>query len=401
MLLSNEQKRYFLNLTPDDITAEFIINNFADKSEIKDGKVVIIPSKYKTNDTMVLEKNEYFNSEKITTNLGLFIYNKLIIEKNLSEITGYVNTTITSKVHEQIESKITNALLNDNITVETMVEYLDTLEWLTKQFNSVFSGSFTMKTLKPVPSAIKLRDKLIKENKDKLEKGDIVTAVNIENEVKAEAKKVLKNDVGMDLYDSGARGSFDNNYKNIALMRGPVFNPTTGKWDTVQSNFMEGIDKGDIPSYGNSVVTSAYPKAVGTQVSGYLSKQLIAALQTIMLDKPGSDCGTKNHIDVLVTPWIKKDLMYRYIKSGNSYILLDETNIDKYMNTRVKLRSPMYCESEKLCSICAGKMYEKLGIENIGLTSSKVSTTILNLNMKKFHNSTASLYKIDLNKLTL
>ena len=165
MLLSNEQKRYFLNLTPDDITAEFIINNFADKSEIKEGKVVIIPSKYKTNDMMVLEKNEYFNSEKITTNLGLFIYNKLIIEKNLSEITGYVNTTITSKVHEQIESKITNALLNDKITVDIMVEYLDTLEWLTKQFNSVFSGSFTMKTLKPVPSAIKLRDKLIKENK--------------------------------------------------------------------------------------------------------------------------------------------------------------------------------------------------------------------------------------------
>jgi len=402
-ILTNEQKQFFLNLKPDDITAEFIETNFADRSIVdkETKKFRVIPSKYKTYDTFTLEKGEYFNKEKITTNIGLFIYNKLIIEESFSDIVGYINTPINAKTHSGIEDKLSKALLTDKITVEDMAKYLNRTQWLGYQFNSIFSGSFTMKILKPDANVIKLRDKLIKENKKELDDGNVVTAVKVEEEVKALARKEMKDDPGMDLYNSGAKGSFDNNYKNIAVMKGPVFNPTTGKWDMVQSNFMEGIRKEEIPSYGTAIITGAYPKAVGTQTSGYFSKQLTAAFQGIVLDAPGSDCGSKGYLEITITPWVKQDLMYRNIIENGKIVHLDETNIDKYMNKTVKLRSPMYCTSDNLCRVCAGSMYDKLGIDNIGLTASKVSSTMLNLNMKKFHNSTASIKKIDLKTITL
>jgi hypothetical protein len=142
-------------------------------------------------------------------------------------------------------------------------------------------------------------------------------------------------------------------------------------------------------------------KAVGTQVSGYLSKQITAAMQTVVLDKPGSDCGTKGSLKIVITPYLKNDFKYRYMVEGSKLIYLDESNIDKYINREVKMRSPMYCVGDKICSKCAGEMYYKLGLTNIGLTSTRVSSTLLNLSMKKFHDATIKTTKVDINTIVI
>ena len=400
-VVSSEYKKYLLSLKPNDINKEFIEKNFVDTC-VKEGNTVkVIPSKVKTSDTFVLEKGEYFNTEKVTTNVGLFIFNKFLIEESFSTVVGYVNEPVTDSVMGKIDAKLSNALLNDKITVAERVKFLNKLEWISKQFNSVLASSFTMKTIKPVKKVIEERDRLIKENKDRLDSGDVTAAVEIESKVLALAKEELKGDPGMDLYDSGARGSFKNNYKSNSVMKGPVFNPTTGKWDFVGVSFIEGIERKDIPTCANSVVTGAYPKAVGTQVGGYQSKQFLAAFQGIVLDESGSDCGTKLYLDVKLTNDIKRDVLYRYILDAGKLVLLTDDNIDKYVGKVVKMRSPMYCKGDKICSKCAGVMFEKLGIKNVGLTTTKVTTTLLNKNMKKFHDSSVDLLPIDLNDIVI
>jgi muramidase (phage lysozyme) len=140
-------------------------------------------------------------------------------------------------------------------------------------------------------------------------------------------------------------------------------------------------------------------KAVGTKVSGYLSKQITAAMQTVVLDNKDSDCGTKGYLTMLLTPDLKNDMMYRYIIENNKLVLINDKNIESYMNREVKLRSPMYCISDKICNKCAGDMYYKLGLKNLGLTATRVSSSLLNLSMKKFHDSTVNTTKVDINKL--
>jgi hypothetical protein len=397
--LPDNEKAYLLKLKPQDITFDLLVDLFGDSYDAATRKEK--PSRIRTDDEFVLEANEYINKTKVTTNAGLFIYNKLIVERDLAHVLGYVNEAINSGQLGKIEDKLSKALLNDKLTSEAMASYLNRTQWLSKQFHSVVSGSFTMNTLKPLPSVMKERDKLIKENKAKLDSGDVITSVKIEKQLLKMADEQLKNDPGLDLYKSGARGSFGNNFKTISVMKGPIFNPTTGSYDIIESNFMEGIRKEDIPAYGNAIITGAYPKAIGTATSGYFSKQIIAALQAVQLDKKGSDCGTKGVLDAVIHPGAEKDFLYRYVMEGEKKVLIDESNIAKYTGRKIKLRSPMYCTSKKLCRTCAGLMYEKLDIQNVGLTASRVSSTLLNLSMKKFHDTSVKEAQIQSETMVL
>lgn len=401
-LLKDEHKQLLLNLQPDDITAEFIYKYLTDRAKTVNGKVVIQPSIIKTSDTFTLEAKEYFNKEKVLTNVGLFIYNKFIVEEVFVDVLGYINKPIDSKVHGDIESKISQALLDDKVTVEQVVTYLNKIQWIGNQFNTVFSNSLTMKTIKPLPKVMKLKKKLVSEHKKELEEGNPIVGASIEKQLIDAAKEELKDDVGLRLYSSGARGSVENNYKNIAVVKGPIYNPVKKKWDFVESNFMEGIKKEEIPVVANSIPMGAYPKAVSSTIeAGVINKQLSAAYQSVVLDEIGSDCGTNLTVEIVIDESSKKNFLYRYMVEKGKNILLDTKNIDKYVGKKIRLRSPMYCKGDKLCSICAGTLFYKIGIKNIGLTTIKMATSLLNLSMKNFHDTTIRVYDIDLNTITL
>ena len=147
------------------------------------------------------------------------------------------------------------------------------------------------------------------------------------------------------------------------------------------------------------MVTGEYPKSVGTQVSGYKAKQLQAALQAEVLDVEGSDCGTKGYIEVELTQKNANDFKNRYIIVGSKLVELTPENMAKYIGQTVKMRSVMMCIGDKLCHHCTGNLFYKLGIVNIGLTSSKVATSLTKLGMKKFHDNTIKTQSINLDNI--
>ena len=400
MKLNDSQKKELLSLKPEDITAEFIYSNMAHKTK-KGEKFIVIPPKYNTNDTFYLEKGEYFNKERVLTTVGQFIYNKRIIEYcGFQDIVGYIAEPIDGKKHKAIEATITEALINNKVTEAQMAKYFDTYQWLAMQFNPIFVASFTMESITPRKDIIAERDKLLKENEDRIKNGDIKTIVDIEKKLVKKAKDDLKGDPGMEMYDSGARASFDNAYKNCQIMKGAVY--AQGEWHVIPNNYSEGLQKEDLHVYANAMIGGQYPKSVGTQTSGYLLKRLIAANQAIVADEPGSDCKTKHTLDIVITPSNKKLFEDRYIVEGDKLVQLTKEVIDKYVNKKVKLRTIMYCKGgNHPCSRCVGEGWYKIGIRNIGLSSMKVASTMLNLNMKKFHNATADLYNLNINDLTV
>ena len=391
-VLSGADKNYLLSLKTEDINFDLLMNLIGDTEKKK--------SRMNTYDTFILKAKEYTNKTQVETNVGLFIYNKYILEP-VSHVIPYMNTPVDSKQLKEIESILSKALLTDKITQDDYVDYLNKTQWLGLRLHAVLSGSFTLNTFRPNPKVIARRDKLFKDNKESLDNNDVATGVKIEKELTDLAREVLKDDPGLDLYNSGARGSFDNNFKNITIMRGPIYDPTTSKFNMVKSNFVEGMRKEEIAIYGTTIITGSYPKAVGTQVAGYLSKQLTAAMQSVVLDVPNSDCGTKGSLKVNFGPPLKNDLLYRYVVEGNKLVCIDDSNIDKYVGKDIKLRSPMYCIGKKLCNKCAGDMYYKLGLTNIGLTATRVSSTLLNLSLKSFHDSTQKVKKVTINELII
>ena len=130
-------------------------------------------------------------------------------------------------------------------------------------------------------------------------------------------------------------------------------------------------------------------------MSGYEAKKIFAAFQTSVLDDEFTDCKTDLTLDFILNKNNYKLFLYRYIVVNGKLIELNLNNINNYIDQKVKIRSPLFCQGKKICNICAGNLYYKLGIRNIGLTVSKMAGKLLNANMKAFHDSSVKTERIN------
>lgn len=55
----------------------------------------------------------------------------------------------------------------------------------------------------------------------------------------------------------------------------------------------------------------------------------------------------------------------------------------------------MFCQGDKICNVCAGELYYQMGIENIGLISNIIGSSITTLALKQFHDTSIKLQEID------
>lgn len=398
--LTDSEKHFLLSLKPEEITIPLITKYFGYR--LIDRKTFKYEGpKIPQNSTFSLKAGEYINKDAVQkTNAGILLFNKLIIDGKISHIVpnGYYNEVLTSKKVNALFDMMATAVTEGKLDIKSLVKTLKAIEFYGLKTVSIFSPSFTEKILKPDPNIMAQKDCLLKEMGDAK---DLKTMVDIEDKLVSDAKKANKDDAGMTLYDSGSRGSFDNDYKNISVMIGPTFNPQTGEYELMTSNYMDGLKKEDIPKAGNSVVSASYPKAVGTAVGGYLTKQFYSVYQSIVLDEPETNCGSKGYITITLTKENVNSYMYQNIIENDKLITLTPENQDQYIGKTIKLRSPMYCLSDKICSACAGRRFYIMGLRNVGLTTGRVSNTLMSKQMKKFHVTKVKLNDVDPNKILI
>jgi len=373
----------------DQITKSFIESLFANYHDKETNQFKEAP--FKATDKVEILQSQYkYVNDRVTTTLGLLIYNRFCLERtHIIEHLGYWNTQIDDKGMKKADKAIISLCLEDKISTETFGAYVDARDSLGFWCASFLSVAISAALLRPMEDVNKRKKELFEENKDKLQNGTAVEQVMITNKIEKElvgmVRENLKNDYGYDMYASGD-GNLDNNYKTINVMRGAVFNDITKKYDVVEASLMEGITQKDIPAFGNSVVAAAYPSAVGTAEAGYMSKQLLAVLQSERLDPdPNSDCGTESTIPFTVLDSAKDFILYRYINDNGKKVLLDQSNIGKYVGQRVQLYSPQCCCNDAICGKCGGMIFHKLGATQIGLLSSLITQKLLNIKLKSKH----------------
>ena len=336
------------------------------------------------NTPLEIPKGKLGNKESIVTTLGrLIFYKVVIVHSGLDKFVPFsrVNMVLNAKAYDKIEDSITQLLISDAITTTTFKKFIDNRDWFGLQIHGLVTVSFTEKTIKTPKSVKELREKLFKQYEKELAAGDIIVANKIETELIAKMVEEVKDDPGYDIYASGARGSVNNHMKNMFIMRGGVFNPVTGKQDIMKTCFSEGLRKEDFTPASNSVVGGAYPKSCSTADSGYLAKQLMAAMQGEVIGDDGSDCGTAVTLDVLISN--PSNFLNRFINENGKLVRLSQDIISKYAGKTVKMYSPMFCKGVKgcICEKCAGIQDGKF----LGLQTSDIATKLTRLNMKKFH----------------
>ena len=405
--LSDEQKRELLSVKKEDLTVKKISQLFGyTTSSKKDKQSVFEVTKPKFNptDTFILEANEYINTERIETNVGKFLFNKLFFEgNNIGKLVpnGYNNTILTAKNFKKIDSMVANGAMDRKIEiVPDLLNYVRDVEFWGLGLVSIFGTSYTLDTIVPNKELAGKKEKILKEAKAK--GGSLANYTEAQDKILDIVSNETKNSTGRFLFDSGARGSYENDFKNMMVTVGAIENPITGKHDFMTSSYIDGIKKEDLPAAANSVVNAEYPKAIGTASGGYMTKQFYAVFQNMILGEDGSDCKSKGGLNIFLDKDNLGLYIDQYLMDDNGKPLLITEDIDpKYLNRNVIIRSPMYCLDDKPCSICMGRRFYKLEIDNIGLVTSALSGAIQRASLKLRHSLLIKMNKIDEDKLLI
>lgn len=398
--LTAEEKRELLSLTRDDINMGLLVDYFACCRGQEHAR-------FNAYDRFTLPAGTIFPNvpdTNVQTTIGRYIINMYVLPDSFLKKYGYVNEPLSKGTLGKIEGKMGKMVLNDEMSIKEYTGYLDRGEWL-----GMGTAYFMVPTIDyefnvPIKEVAELRDKLFEKYRDGIAKGDSNVAEKIEKEVIALAQKKIKErgNEGYDFYESGV-ANFGNNYKKTSIMCGAIENPYTKKLDIMKSNYIDGIDKKEFPKFANLTLIGGYSRGVDTQSSGYETKKINNSMQVVMLDEPGSDCGTKYFQTITITEDMKSMFLYRYIldpsASGHDekgLVLLTDNNINNYVGKTVKMRSPLFCKGDKICNKCAGELFYKLGVSNAGLLNSTLSGALLNLSMKKFHDATIKFNRINI-----
>ena len=341
---------------------------------------------YYTND----KGNKIYNKNNFTTTVGKWIFNIYFIQDlpSISNHIRFVNDDINKKTYGKIYDKLSFLLIEDKIDLEEYKKYLMKFQQF-MPFVTILTPSYTDAMLTVTDEISKKKKELLAKNSDAVKNGDAATIEKISDELLAYAKELLDGDPSMDMYESGARGSFGNNFKNMFIMRGAVKDPDPTKgYNIITSNFIEGVSKEEYSKFANSLAEGPYSRSQKTSMGGYWEKLFMYAFGHVQLLDEGTDCGTKRYINFTITEKNKKSVMYNYIIEGSKLVELTSDNINKYIGKRVKMRFSSMCESKDgICSKCAGTLFYRLGIKNIGMLTTQVPSKLKVLSMKLFHDS--------------
>ena len=211
----------------------------------------------------------------------------------------------------------------------------------------------------------------------------------------------MKDSESVDMYNSGARSSWGNNFKNMYLVKGSI-RKTDGTYDYVGSSYIEGLNPKDFAKTNDSAVGGPYSRSQKTRYGGYNEKLFTRATQHIKVI-PNTDCGTTRTIKVTLTSKNISNWMYSFfIKPNGDLEEITSDNMSKLIGKTVNMRYSSLCERSKdggICEKCAGTLFRRAGIENAGLTSMVMMSSVKNKAMKAFHDSTLSLVSLDLDEV--
>ena len=389
-----------INLNEDDITKSLVIElfgNFGEYQKFNPYDIITIP--IEGYGGKIPNGQEKKNKNTFTTTVGRFIFNKYFIEcePELLDLIGYVNDNVGKKVYGKLFDQLCYFVMEDQISMDTYKRFcVKTQKFM--PFVSILAPNHSDNMLTITKKINVRKAQLLAENKEAIDNHDVKVVDAISKELLTYAKELMAGDPAMDMFLSGAGGSFENNFKNMFIMRGSVQDPDPRKsYNIITSNYIDGVSKEEYSMLANTLAAGPYSRSKKTELGGYWEKLFLTAFQHIILQEPDSDCGTKRHITMTITDKNIGLIMYCYvINDDGSLTEITSQNKDKFIGKTVKLRFSSMCEAKDgICNKCAGNLFYRLGIRNIGASTPQIPSKLKVLSMKLFHDDQLNFTEMD------
>lgn len=351
-----------------------------------------------TMEDMISVDNSWIPTIKTPTEkrLGGLIINAVTLYPVVKDKLPYVDVPITEG---KLESMFSNVMIEKaesknpekDILISDYVDCMDRL-WFFTGISNLITMASSYKTIAAPPGARQLADKLISENKDKL--NDPVVVADIINKLTELHNKELEDDpVAKRMFDKKALTA----RKKMHLMYGETNDFVASlQSKPVLSTMDQGIDTSEevFPKYMNDLRYASYSRGHSTQLSGYGYKILQRSLAG--LEVTDTPCDTKKGLFRFISKPDK--LVGRYIMKDGKWVLVEnQSDAAPYLGKLVSVRSHAYCTTpndNEVCYMCLGVMYkgQKNAMNNLG---AEFSGELMNLFLKRMHTSGFSLTKID------
>lgn len=367
-----------------------------DLHKIFDGKngSVTLESVLKVGDKYDIDTTVMWDG--VYTSLGRVIFNEVLFG-HFPNYT-FLNEDMTAKRVNSVMDEYANQLSLGKLDIEDYKMLLNKYEQLGFGITDLVSPSLSHSMLVKDDKVFnKKMEEIYSKYKTRIEEEQDVAAMDsFKHEMVEFSKEHYKDDPMSEVYESGAKPKWDNDFATLKIALGAIPDPGTGKIRLVKNNYKTGMDVKDIQAVANLQIFGAYSRAQDTALGGYMVSRLSALFQSLIGHK--GDCGSTRYLETIDTN--PSDLMFRYVLDGNEEVLVTEDNINKYLNKPIKKRTPIFCKGIKggICSHCLGEQPFLLTQEdsvNIGLYVPNIGSTVLNAYMKATHDMGIKLYKIN------
>ena len=306
---------------------------------------------------------------KVTT-VGRVIFNKIVPNKTY-QITSPIGKKQINNMIERcaIEYYKKDPKVYSNFVKEIMK--------LGGKYYTLMPVTFSLDELQIPQSILNLKEKLDKATPDQAQ-------LIIEK-----MEKLLKNyleenqfDLGIVGGGGGLKGGYSQ-LRQILICKG-IISGHKGEITTIKDSYGSGMTSKDHFDTGYATRNGIADRVLNTSKTGYLGRRLAYALQRVECDPTIVDCGTRKTVSLKVTDDIAKRLYGRYVYNDENKLELFDK--DKWLDKIVRVRTPIYCRTTKLCRHCYGELALRNRTKNVGILAAQIlGERLSQVTMKQFH----------------
>lgn len=278
-ITNKDEIEFLLNLTDLSITSSLVMELFGDfgkKQKYNPYDIIKIPAgRY---GGLTPSGKEKKNRNEFTTTVGRLIFNKFFIEHEpeLLDKFGFINKDVSKKTYNSIYDDIGYAVMEDKISMDCYKRFCNKSQKF-MPYVSILAPNHSDNMLTITKKINKKKEELIKANKEAFDNGDVKVVDKVSKELLEYARELMKDDPAMDMFNSGAGGSFENNFKNMFIMRGSVQDPDPRKsYNIITSNYVDGVSKEEYSKLANTLAAGPYSRSKKTELGGYWETKHIA-----------------------------------------------------------------------------------------------------------------------------
>lgn len=381
-------------------TGHYLVNEQKELVKIEDADPNSPP--YSFSEHLIVTDGDAPNiKEEFETSYGNFLFNWICTVYAFNDKIPYQKGTVkTERIEAEMLRRFEDEPVDDSLKkpdvvyVSEYLKYSEALDYL-RSFTQLCVWAATKKTLLPPPGLKEFKQKLLEENKDKLD--DLVTIAKIDAALVEYDAQWLKGDPGEKFLGEGKSRNVVR--KKKLLMHGAEVGMSGNgvKGTLISNSLYEGWDISKFDAMNNSSRSGSFDRGAQTQLGGVSVKWLLRASSNLVT--AAEDCGSKMGSLTFVDKSEASRLVgMTIIEESGAQVKLDtEEKTQTYLGTRIRVRNPAYCNLPytDYCKVCLG---DKLAIRPTGLSVaiSEVGSTLLLIFMKSMHGKQLATEKMQL-----